>query len=295
MRASKGACLGAICVCAGVVDASKAPKLSHSIAAFDWNSIEPSHDLEYHDCYGEFQCARLVLPLDWLDKTRNETVTIAITKLPAVVDETDETFGGTIVSQPGGPGVSGTMYGVGRSSKIRDILDIPEKRHYEIVSFDTRGTGQSTPKINCYPGDLYYTRIMTQVANGALDLHSKALSLLVAQAKADAVRCERAHGDFLSYVSTADVVRDMVRIIDRVDEMRRRNIVQQSSGDDSARLELRSERNAMELPRIQYIGISYGTILGNVFASMFPERVGRMALDGVCDIHDWVDDVSVLN
>ena len=48
-----------------------------------------------------------------------------------------------------------------------------------------------------------------------------------------------------------------------------------------------------ELPRILYWGLSYGTILGNTFASMFPGRVGRMILDGVADANDYMKGVRI--
>ena len=54
---------------------------------FDWASLAASKDLEYHDCYGEYKCARLELPLNWLDESNDRTVGIAIMKLPATVPD----------------------------------------------------------------------------------------------------------------------------------------------------------------------------------------------------------------
>ena len=64
------------------------------ILPVDWNAITPSKELKYHECYGPFECARLEVPLDWSNLSNPNTVAIAITKLPAVVDVTDKSFGG---------------------------------------------------------------------------------------------------------------------------------------------------------------------------------------------------------
>lgn len=91
-------------------------------------------------------------------------------------------------------------------------------------------------------------------------------------------RCEDVHGDYLRYFGTPNVARDIVGMLDKIYELRR--------GKGEERLELRSLR---EVPRLNYIGISYGTVIGNTFASMFPGRVGRMILDGVCNADDFMN------
>lgn len=77
---------------------------------FDWDAVTPSNDLEYHDCHGTFKCARLLLPLDWLDKKSDETIALAIIKSDAVVDIDDPTYAGPVLSNPGGPGGSGVEF-----------------------------------------------------------------------------------------------------------------------------------------------------------------------------------------
>jgi alpha/beta hydrolase fold len=70
-------------------------------------------------------------------------------------------------------------------------------------------------------------------------------------------------------MSTASVARDMISILDAF-----------SRSEDGRKCEDSSLAN--------YWGLSYGTFIGVTFASMFPDRVGRMALDGVIDPQDWV-------
>lgn len=69
--------------------------------AFDWSSIIPSRALVYSKCYDRLECARLLVPLDWQDSENNQTVAIAIIKLPAAVSDSDPRFGGTIITNPG--------------------------------------------------------------------------------------------------------------------------------------------------------------------------------------------------
>ena len=262
---------------------------------FNWSSIEPSRQLEYHDCYQERQCARLVLPLDWLNDTNTETVTIAIIKKPAVVSEDDPSFGGTIFGQPGGPGLSGIDFSLLRGDMLQGLIDIPDKKHYEILSFDPRGTGNSEPRIECFPNLPGNIRQLETLVNGALDLSPASLSLAIAAAKADALQCEFEHGTFLSYVGTPNVARDMLAILDKVDELRRTTNAESKPDhnvkDGPDMLELRSvPMESKGTARLQYFGISYGTLLGNYFASMFPGRVGRMVLDSVVDADDYANE-----
>lgn len=261
---------------------------------FDWTSISPAPDLQFHPCYDTFQCARLTLPLDWLaaNGTDDRTVAIAIIKLPAVVPHDDPSHGGTIFTQPGGPGGSGVNYLLSRHSRLRDLVDIPDRKHYDLLAFDPRGVVHSTPHIACFTGLAAHMRAKEAQTVGTFDLGETALAVKLAAAKADGEQCASAHGDFLEFVGTASVARDVLAMVDKLEELRVIALHTQHDEDGDGRLELREVRKWQEektvLPRLNYIGISYGTILGNYFASMFPGRVGRMVLDGVTDADEYV-------
>ncbi|UKZ49491.1 hypothetical protein TrVGV298_003738 [Trichoderma virens] len=275
-------------------------------ASFKWENIKPSHDLEYHDCYGEFKCARLEVPLDWLNETDTRVATIAMIKLPAVVPDEDPTFGGAIFTNPGGPGGSGVSFVLKMGHYLRYTADKPGRRHYEIISFDPRGIGETLPASDCFNGNLL-TRdafLLENRGNGALTRGDSTIAYSLAVMDAFAQRCQGAE-DAMAFVGTPNVARDMVEMIDKIDELRKREAAQKPKGheaqgtydsDTRAELKRRSapKRKSAELhdepgdvPRLQYIGFSYGTVLGNYFASMFPGRVGRLILDGVCDIQDY--------
>ncbi|PNY29548.1 Carboxylesterase A [Tolypocladium capitatum] len=274
-----------------------APALSQAAdrtPAFDWDSITPSRDLGYHDCYGGFRCARLVLPLDWQNATADDrTVALAVIKLPAVVPASDPSFAGPILTNPGGPGGSGVAFIQSFGRRLRRIADKPGRRHYDIVSFDPRGVANSWPRADCFPGDLL-TRdaVMLEArGHGALDSGKLSVPHALGLFAGFGRRCLEAEahglngGDIMGYMSTPSVARDMVEMIDKIEELRGR---ESESRGHRPELKRRSgDADDDDLVRLQYIGFSYGTILGNYFASMFPGRVGRIVLDGVSNASDY--------
>jgi pimeloyl-ACP methyl ester carboxylesterase len=290
---------------AGTGDSS----LLGAIDPFDWDTITPSDDLEYHDCYEQYKCARLQVPLDWPNETDNRVATIAMIKLPALVPDDDPTFGGSIFFNPGGPGGSGVYAMLAMGHYLRSTADKPGRRHYEMVSFDPRGVGHTLPICDCFNGSLVSRDafILESRGNGPLTNGDHSIAYSLAMMSAFGQRCNRA-GDGMAFVGTPYVARDMVEMVDKIDELRKKDAaarkqneeggcpVVQDFEDEREELKKRSvrKRRSAELhdepkdvPRLQYMGFSYGTILGNYFASMFPGRVGRLILDGVCDVEDY--------
>ncbi|KND89100.1 Carboxylesterase A [Tolypocladium ophioglossoides CBS 100239] len=269
-------------------------------AAFDWDSITPSRDLCYHDCYHGFRCARLVLPLDWQNATDARTIALAVIKLPAVVPASDPSFAGPILTNPGGPGGSGVAFIQSFGRRLRAIVDKPGRRHYDIVSFDPRGMENSRPRADCFPGDaLTRDAVMLEArGHGALDSSRLAVPYALGLHHGFGVRCLAAEaqglggGDIMGYMSTPSVARDMVEIVDKIEELRKHD-ARHGDGEDRPELKKRSGHHdhdhdhGHDVARLQYIGFSYGTILGNYFASMFPERIGRIVLDGVSNANDY--------
>ncbi|KAI9896090.1 hypothetical protein N3K66_008990 [Trichothecium roseum] len=258
---------------------------------FDWASLAASKDLEYYDCYGEYKCARLELPLNWLDESNDRTVGIAIMKLPAAVPDDDPSFGGTVFTNPGGPGLSGVNFLPRMGRHLQKVLDKPGKRHYEILSFDARGVGFSTPLADCYEGNEFARKAFTLENRGSGELVGAGVTYNKALFDAQGLRCKQAYdagNEIFPHAGTPNVARDMVEMIDKIEELRRREAGDEDE-DEDAYLELRkrSGEDDDKTPRLQYVGFSYGTLLGNYFASMFPGRVGRIILDSVCDVYDY--------
>ncbi|MFD5653510.1 alpha/beta hydrolase [Streptomyces sp. NPDC127039] len=116
---------------------------------------------------------------------------------------------------------------------------------YDVVTFDPRGVGRSSP-VSCGPATL---KIMEATdGDGGMTDPEDVLERL----RDAAAECAKYSGPVLPHIGTVDAARDM-------DVMRR------ALGDD----------------RLNYLGFSYGTRLGAVYAARFPDKVGRMVLDGV--------------
>lgn len=281
MRATVGIALNGL---VGLAAASK----------FDWTTITPSEDLEYHDCFDGYKCARLIAPLDYKNESDSRTIALAMIKLPAVVPDDDASFAGSVFTNPGGPGASGIESLLGGGKGLRDILDKPGRRHYEIVSFDPRGISNSWPRANCFAHDNLGRDAALLELRGRTGLKGDAVPYVLALQKAIGQRCQDADesgvngGQILGYMSTPNVARDMVHMVDKIAELRAREADDRDGRDDRLELKRRSQEDVDgDVPRLQYIGYSYGTVLGNYFASMFPGRVGRLMLDGVVNARDY--------
>ncbi|KAI9364916.1 TAP-like protein-domain-containing protein [Zopfochytrium polystomum] len=127
---------------------------------------------------------------------------------------------------------------------------------HDIFSFDPRGVGASHPVI-CFPSAAAHKAAEAAYFSfGTPHFHDSALTpaSFDALAKGQAATCESHSGEYLRYISTAATARDMDAI-----------------------------RAALGQDKLDYWGISYGTFLGATYVNMFPDRVGRVVLDGVVD------------
>ncbi|KAI8308373.1 putative hydrolase [Colletotrichum sp. SAR11_240] len=243
---------------------------TNSTKAFSWVDTRPTKDLQYYDCGNGFQCARLEVPLDWANPTKNSTAAIGIVKLPAAVPDDDPSFAGSVLINPGGPSGSGTAFAYSWGPGLQKVIG----ENYEIIGFDPRGVNTTTPHADCFKGD-QFARRLSQERTSNLPPIDDALGYHWASASAQSALCEENGADSIwGHMNTASVARDMVEIIDRIDDLRWKE-----SG--------KAKPKDAEAARLNYIGISYGTFLGNTFASMFPERIERMWIDAVVDADDF--------
>ncbi len=152
---------------------------------------------------------------------------------------------GSLLVNPGGPGGSGLDAAVGLGLQLpQDLL-----RRFDLVGFDPRGVGLSNP-LECVSDALKDKGI-------ALDPDARTAAQYAAQvavAKASADGCSKRYGDALEHYNTEETARDM-------------DLVRQAVGD----------------PKMSYLGYSYGTRLGSVYAQLFPTRVRALVLDGAVD------------
>ncbi|KAE9574763.1 Tripeptidyl aminopeptidase [Colletotrichum fructicola] len=276
---------------AGLLGAASAAS-KHKLHDFDWDTITPTHKLSYHPCYSEYNCTRLIVPLDWLDASNPYNVTLAIIKRPAKVPDSDPAFGGTIFTNPGGPGGSGVELMLSEGYAHQETAD-SDRRKYEILSWDPRGVQFTTPRPDCYGEDSLArgTDMIQRLAVGPMSAGPDALRRQWARVQGYGKLCSQSavNGSIIPFATTASTVRDMVHILDKIQELRDEEAAAaRGGGDGDAQkpLQAREEKGPL---RLQYFGFSYGSLLGNTFASMYPGRVGRVIVDGIVDADDYVE------
>ncbi|PYI01095.1 hypothetical protein BO78DRAFT_473545 [Aspergillus sclerotiicarbonarius CBS 121057] len=245
---------------------------------FSWNSTASVLTLNFIPCYQDYECARLEVPLDWsADTTENDTAILAIIKLPAQIDPTDGRYGGAIIMNPGGPGDSGVQNLLARGKEIQKIVDggndADQARFFDIVSFDPRGVGNTLPPLTCFP-DLLSNYLWNEAvqAEGVVDSSDRASDHLWSRMQALATACTDPHkqgadiGPYMNTWSTAHDLRHIAYLL---------------------RPDSQDSKESRENAKLQYWGYSYGTLLGMTYASLFPDQVQRMVLDGVVDALGW--------
>jgi pimeloyl-ACP methyl ester carboxylesterase len=151
---------------------------------------------------------------------------------------------GIMLVNPGGPGASGLSLAV----EVAQGLSPAVAARYDIVGFDPRGVGSSVPALSCDPGFFAGPRPNYIPASPAAE------QVLINRAKTYATDCGKRFGWLLPHMTTQDAARDMDAI-----------------------------RAAFGVSKISYYAFSYGTYLGQVYATLFPDRVRRMVLDSVVD------------
>lgn len=214
---------------AGVDD----PAADPALAAF--YQQEP----EWTDCGEDFLCADVRVPMDW-EEPAGRTIDIAVSKLPAGGDKL-----GSLLVNPGGPGVSGISY----VKVAQQAFGRPLLRNYDIVGFDPRGIGESEP-IRCLPD----AELDAYTSSDATPDDRRELDASVADVRRFAAACEKNSGPLFDHVDTLSTVRDL-------------DVLRAVTGDDV----------------LSFFGASYGTYIGAWYAQTFPWRVGRLVLDGATD------------
>ena len=284
------------CIAASVARAQafapppQADTTPHS-SQFDWSSITPQAHLAYQPCYDDFECARLTLPLDYHNTSSSHNISLAVIRLPATVAEDHPDHGASIIINPGGPGGSGVQFALSTAKRLQAGLSSDGGKQFEIVSFAPRGILYSKPNLYCFatPFDAQLWG-HEKLAKGALDESDAALQwqwqfeMARGRVCADSDVGKWEDGtDLRRFVSTAFVATDMLQLVKAIDA-RKEAIVSRPGGPLQAPLQ--ADHN--KISKIQYYGQSYGTFLGQTFASMYPENVGRMILDGNIDGDNWV-------
>jgi pimeloyl-ACP methyl ester carboxylesterase len=197
-------------------------------------------------CDNGLQCGTVTVPIDYADPSGG-FLHIAVARRPAS-DPAHRI--GSIVINPGGPGGSG-------------IDDLPTElrvvtagllARFDIVSFDPRGVGRSAP-VSCEQGPTGTDKanVPAQLPDPTPTDSTTAKTLLDNDTTYSAA-CQKATGKLLDFVGTTDTAMDLDRI-----------------------------RAALGDAQLTYIGHSYGTLLGETYADLYPTHIRAMVLDSVID------------
>ncbi|KAJ5287126.1 hypothetical protein N7478_002812 [Penicillium angulare] len=155
-----------------------------------------------------------------------------------------------ILINPGGPGGSGLSLMYQAGPRLKTLIG----EGFHLVSFDPRGVNSSTPQISCYP-DASTRQRLSPVRSRNIEADSPGV---FAWTQNFVKTCIDTAGEHLGYVNTPQVAADMNSIID-----------------------------ALGQKDMLFYGISYGTIIGQTYAAMFPERCKRIIIDAVANAFEW--------
>ena len=200
-----------------------------------------------------FSCANYVVPLDY-DRPNRGTINLALMRR-AANDQANRI--GSLFLNPGGPGGSGYRF-----PTITQLLFQPAVAdRFDVIGFDPRGVARSTP-LRCFATQEDADEVFGRMALLPITRQEERDTL-------DAMRdygrfCDRFAGPLLEEMSTENVARDLDRL-----------------------------RAAVGDKQLNYLGFSYGTLLGATYVNLFPNRSRAIILDGNVDpnlrLHDGLE------
>ncbi|KAL7899602.1 Alpha/Beta hydrolase protein [Trichoderma sp. SZMC 28014] len=198
------------------------------------------------------ECSSLEVPIDQFNKANsgNKTFNLSVARLRGNNTKVDSK---NIFYNPGGPGASAVGYLYELGSQLISIVG----EDFNIIAVDPRGINGSTPLGSCYATEdvrMAMSKVpLNDVVTDAPFYGSWAPNF--------AKSCSQTSGDHGKYINTPQVAADMNSVLDAI-------------GQDD----------------MWYWGQSYGTLLGQTYAGLFPNRTARMTIDGVVNQHGWYNE-----
>ncbi len=204
-----------------------------------------SQVLTWESCGGGAECATAIAPLDWDNPGEGDDIELALVRHPA----TGGASQGSLFINPGGPGASGFDF-------VRDSVDFAVsadlREAFDIVGWDPRGVGRSSA-VSCTTSAAELDEFIFGIPEAPLDTPEWEAEVIESSI-AFAEGCAENTGPLLGFVDTNSTVRDL-------------DMMRAAVGD----------------AQLTYFGYSYGTDIGARYADEFPEKVGRLVLDGATD------------
>ncbi len=208
--------------------------------------LEPFYGqvLHWSSCGTGMQCATATAPMDWANPA-TASINLALVRKPATSGHPL----GSLLVNPGGPGGSGYDFVM---DSVNYATDAKLQSNYDIVGFDPRGVNHSTP-VKCYQDPKELDSYLYDITPGAIG-SDEWIAALSDASKKFGERCLELTGPLLGFVDTPSAARDL-------------DMLRAILGDK----------------KLNYLGYSYGTLLGQVYAQLFPDKTGRLVLDGAVD------------
>jgi pimeloyl-ACP methyl ester carboxylesterase len=207
--------------------------------------------LNWYSCHGNFQCATMKVPIDYSNKSLGE-FNIAVIRYR---DSSQHDRIGSLVVNPGGPGASGVEFALDAEYIVStDVLE-----RYDIVGFDPRGVGESSP-IQCLSA-----KELDEIFASDAKPDNNAEYAQALKNSQDYVNKCLAKTPNISHYSTQEAAKDM-------------DVLRAGLGDK----------------KLNYMGFSYGTYLGTLYAQEFPEKVGQFILDGAIDFSIPIEQQTIV-
>ena len=205
--------------------------------------------LAWYSCYSDYKCTTVKVPLDY-DQPRGAQVELALLKVPAR-DRKHRV--GTLFVNPGGPGASGTELAYYAPANFSAKL----LNRFDVVGFDPRGVGFST-NVTCFADNAQLETVLNTIGSTPFPDTTSENNAFIKAYNAHAKACSSTGLPLSGAISTAEVARDL-------------DVLRRAVGDR----------------KLNYLGFSYGSYLGEVYSNMFPDRVRSIAVDGVLDPTAW--------
>ncbi|KAF5372034.1 hypothetical protein D9615_008127 [Tricholomella constricta] len=181
-----------------------------------------------------------------------------MTRIPSSLPRDSPDYRGPILINPGGPGGSG-IDTVTLEGRLLSQIVGPQ---FDVLGFDPRGVGRSTPRAS------FFETAVERELFGGHDGVRESLSVLNTSADGLARAWARA------------------KIVGQLAGERQREVLAHINTDQTAN-DMLSIVRAHGKEKLLYWGFSYGSVLGATFASMFPDKVERIVIDGVVDIENY--------
>ncbi|MGW1071610.1 alpha/beta hydrolase [Streptomyces sp. NPDC002537] len=204
--------------------------------------------IKWQDCPASWglekpiECGYVTVPVDY-SKPHGRTIKIAVDRARST--GTADERQGSLVYNPGGPGGSGMRFP--KRVTTKSPLWAKTAKAYDFVGFDPRGVGHSAP-ISCIDPQKFVAAPKADPVPS--DEADKRAQRKLAREYADG--CAERSGDLLPYLTTANTARDV-------------DVVRAALGEK----------------KLNYLGVSYGTYLGAVYGTLFPNHVRRMIVDSI--------------